>query len=94
MNYRLFTCGFLVYLGPHCLRSIHSHAPAACNSTPLLKAEDVVQAIADHAFVASEYPLVISIEQHCCALQRVRQGQIMEELLGEQLLRPPWDEQR
>ncbi|CAK9028381.1 1-phosphatidylinositol 4 [Durusdinium trenchii] len=56
--------------------------------------QDVVQAIADHAFVASEYPLVISIEQHCCALQRVRQGQIMEELLGEQLLRPPWDEQR
>ena len=55
--------------------------------------QDVIQAIADHAFVASEYPVVISIEQHCCALQRVRQGQIMTELLGDQLLRPPWDEQ-
>ena len=54
--------------------------------------QDVIQAIADHAFVASEYPVIISIEQHCCALQRVRQAQIMSELLGDQLLRPPWDE--
>lgn len=56
--------------------------------------QDVIQAIADHAFVASEYPVIISIEQHCCALQRVRQAQIMSEVLGDQLLRPPWDEQR
>ena len=54
---------------------------------------DVIQAIADHAFVASEYPVIISIEQHCSALQRVRQAQLMSELLGDQLLRPPWDEQ-
>ncbi|CAE7039485.1 TFCD [Symbiodinium natans] len=55
--------------------------------------QDVIQAIADHAFVASEFPVIISIEQHCCAAQRVRQGQIMSEVLGDQLLRPPWDEQ-
>ena len=54
--------------------------------------QDVIQAIADHAFVASEYPVIISIEQHCCALQRVRQAQIMSEVLGDQLLRPPWDD--
>ena len=54
--------------------------------------QDVIQAIADHAFVASEFPVIISIEQHCCALQRVRQAQIMSEVLGDQLLRPPWDD--
>eukprot|EP00931_Biecheleriopsis_adriatica_P059692 TRINITY_DN35766_c0_g1_i1.p1 TRINITY_DN35766_c0_g1~~TRINITY_DN35766_c0_g1_i1.p1 ORF type:complete len:1316 (-),score=248.67 TRINITY_DN35766_c0_g1_i1:36-3956(-) len=56
--------------------------------------QDVIQAIADHAFVASEYPVIISIEQHCSARQRLRQGEVMTELLGEQLLRPPWDEER
>ena len=27
-------------------------------------------------------------EQHCCAAQRIRQGQIMSEVLGDHLLRP------
>ncbi|CAJ1340557.1 unnamed protein product, partial [Effrenium voratum] len=56
--------------------------------------QDVIQAIVDHAFIASEFPVIISIEQHCCASQRIRQGQIMTELFGDQLLRPPWDEQQ
>ncbi|CAE8598405.1 unnamed protein product [Polarella glacialis] len=55
--------------------------------------EDVIQAIADHAFVASEFPVIISIEQHCSALQRIRQGEVMTEILGDLLLKPPWDEQ-
>mmetsp|Transcript_53272 Transcript_53272/g.166693 ORF Transcript_53272/g.166693 Transcript_53272/m.166693 type:complete len:508 (+) Transcript_53272:2-1525(+) len=54
--------------------------------------EDVIQAIADHAFVASEYPVIISIEQHCSALQRKRQGEIMTKVLGERLFLPPWDD--
>ena len=54
--------------------------------------QDVIRAIADHAFVASEYPVIISIDQHCSAPQRLRQGEILTEVLGEQLLRPPWDE--
>jgi len=55
--------------------------------------EDVIQAIADHAFVASEYPVIISIEQHCSALQRTRQGEILKKVLGDRLFLPPWDEQ-
>ena len=35
-----------------------------------------------------------SQEQHCCAAQRVRQGQIMSEVLGDQLLRPGQSMQR
>ena len=56
--------------------------------------EDVVQAIADHAFVASEYPVIISVEQHCSSLQRVRQGEVLMKVLGDRLLMPPWDEDR
>eukprot|EP00927_Polykrikos_kofoidii_P051279 TRINITY_DN45070_c0_g1_i1.p1 TRINITY_DN45070_c0_g1~~TRINITY_DN45070_c0_g1_i1.p1 ORF type:complete len:1496 (-),score=209.50 TRINITY_DN45070_c0_g1_i1:172-4659(-) len=56
--------------------------------------EDVVQAIDDHAFVASVYPVILSIEQHCSALQRVRQAHIMTKVFGPRLLVPPWDEKR
>lgn len=54
--------------------------------------EDVINAIADHAFIASDFPVIISIEQHCCASQRTRQVEILERLLGSRLLKPPWDE--
>lgn len=70
---------------------IVKHGYAVTTEVPF---EDVIQAIADHAFVASEYPVIISVEQHCSALQRTRQGEILRSILGERLLLPPWDEKR
>ena len=33
---------------------------------------DVVKAIHDNAFVASPYPLVLSVENHCCPEQCIQ----------------------
>jgi len=54
---------------------------------------DVIAAIADHAFVASEYPVIVSIEQHCSAPQLAKQGEILMQVLGDRLFTPPWDEE-
>merc|ERR1712232_132603 len=62
-------------------------------ATTTILFEDVINAIADHAFVTSQYPVVISIEQRCHkATQLLRQGAIMEKILGDRLLKPPWND--
>jgi len=54
--------------------------------------EDVIQAIKDHAFSVTPFPLVISIEQNCQSTrQLLRQGQVMEEIFGDSLIKPPVD---
>ncbi|CAF0762699.1 unnamed protein product [Adineta steineri] len=43
---------------------------------------DVLEAIQDYAFVTSEYPIIISIENHCSPEQRFKMAQMFIEIFG------------
>ncbi|KAE8608753.1 hypothetical protein XENTR_v10011595 [Xenopus tropicalis] len=57
--------------------------------TTKIKFDDVVQAIRDHAFATSEYPVILSIEEHCCVEQQRHMAKVFKEVLGELLLTKP-----
>ncbi|XP_065178125.1 uncharacterized protein LOC135808824 [Sycon ciliatum] len=48
--------------------------------------EDVIIAVSQHAFVASPYPLIISIENHCSHGQQKMMADMMVKYLGSALL--------
>ncbi|KAJ3184613.1 1-phosphatidylinositol 4,5-bisphosphate phosphodiesterase delta-4 [Geranomyces variabilis] len=50
---------------------------------------DVVEAIGKYAFVASPYPVTMSLESHCGPEQQVVMATILREVLGDALLRKP-----
>ncbi|KAJ3022688.1 1-phosphatidylinositol 4,5-bisphosphate phosphodiesterase delta-4 [Thoreauomyces humboldtii] len=49
--------------------------------------KDVIEAIAKYAFVASPYPLTLSLESHCGIEQQAVMANVLREHLGELLLR-------
>ncbi|KAJ6666074.1 hypothetical protein lerEdw1_000978, partial [Lerista edwardsae] len=57
--------------------------------TTKIKFDDVVQAIKEHAFVTSEYPVILSIEQHCGVEQQRYIAKVFRDVLGDQLLTKP-----
>ncbi|KAJ3597022.1 hypothetical protein NHX12_003422 [Muraenolepis orangiensis] len=57
--------------------------------TTKIKFEDVVKAINEHAFVTSEYPVILSIEQHCLAEQQKQMARIFTDVFGDKLLTEP-----
>ncbi|XP_056137808.1 1-phosphatidylinositol 4,5-bisphosphate phosphodiesterase gamma-2 [Lampris incognitus] len=57
--------------------------------TTKIKFEDVVKAINDHAFVSSEYPLILSIEEHCPLEQQRQMARIFRDVFGDKLLTEP-----
>ncbi|XP_041794978.1 1-phosphatidylinositol 4,5-bisphosphate phosphodiesterase gamma-2-like [Chelmon rostratus] len=57
--------------------------------TTKIKFEDVVKAINDHAFVASEFPVILSIEEHCPLEQQRQMARIFKEVFGDKLLTDP-----
>ncbi|KAK9517244.1 hypothetical protein VZT92_025129 [Zoarces viviparus] len=57
--------------------------------TTKIKFEDVVKAINDHAFVTSEFPLILSIEEHCSVEQQRQMARIFRDVFGEKLLTEP-----
>lgn len=50
---------------------------------------DVLQTIKEHAFVASEYPLILSIENHCSLLQQRKMATLFQEVFKEMLVVQP-----
>ena len=50
--------------------------------TSKIKFTDVVLAIKEHAFEASEYPLILSIEQHCDVSQQRFQANFFRQTFG------------
>ena len=50
--------------------------------TTRIKFVDVVHAIKEHAFVASEYPILLSIEQHCDISQQKFMAETFKEVFG------------
>ncbi|XP_063757266.1 1-phosphatidylinositol 4,5-bisphosphate phosphodiesterase gamma-2 isoform X1 [Eleginops maclovinus] len=57
--------------------------------TTKIKFEDVVKAINDHAFVTSEFPVILSIEEHCPLEQQRQMARIFRDVFGDKLLVEP-----
>lgn len=45
--------------------------------------KDVIYAIRDTAFVTSDYPVILSFENHCCKSQQYKLAKYCDEILGK-----------
>ena len=52
---------------------------------------DVLRTIKEHAFVTSDYPLILSIEDNCTLPQQRRMATAFQEVFGEMLVVQPYD---
>ena len=44
--------------------------------------KDAIQAIKDHAFAVSDYPVILSIENHCSIKQQHKMAEYMQSICG------------
>ncbi|KMQ95644.1 1-phosphatidylinositol- -bisphosphate phosphodiesterase [Lasius niger] len=65
---------------------IITHGKAMCTD---ILFKDVIYAIRDTAFVTSEYPLILSFENHCCMKQQYKLAKYCDEIFGDLLLKEP-----
>uniref|UniRef100_A0A3Q2QXQ4 1-phosphatidylinositol 4,5-bisphosphate phosphodiesterase n=1 Tax=Fundulus heteroclitus TaxID=8078 RepID=A0A3Q2QXQ4_FUNHE len=65
---------------------IITHGKAMCTD---ILFKDVIQAIRETAFVTSDYPVILSFENHCSKLQQYKMAKYCEETFGDLLLRQP-----
>lgn len=63
---------------------IITHGMAMCTD---ILFKDVIYAIRDCAFVTSDYPIVLSFENHCCKSQQYKLAKYCDEILGDLLMR-------
>jgi len=66
-----------------------THGMCMCTDIPF---KDVIYAIKDCAFTTSEYPLILSFENHCSRPQQQKMAKYCDEILGDLLLKEPLDE--
>ncbi|XP_012944855.1 1-phosphatidylinositol 4,5-bisphosphate phosphodiesterase gamma-1 isoform X1 [Aplysia californica] len=59
--------------------------------TSVIKFSDVLHTIKEHAWVATEYPLVLSIENHCSLPQQRIMASLFKEVFQDDLLTEPID---
>ncbi|XP_053214000.1 1-phosphatidylinositol 4,5-bisphosphate phosphodiesterase-like [Panonychus citri] len=65
---------------------IITHGKAMCTD---ILFKDVIYAIRDTAFVTSEYPIILSFENHCSKKQQYKLAKYCDEILGDLLLKEP-----
>ncbi|XP_046769373.1 1-phosphatidylinositol 4,5-bisphosphate phosphodiesterase beta-4 isoform X7 [Gallus gallus] len=65
---------------------IITHGKAMCTD---ILFKDVIQAIKETAFVTSEYPVILSFENHCSKYQQYKMSKYCEDLFGDLLLKQP-----
>lgn len=65
---------------------IITHGMAMCTD---ILFRDVIYALRDTAFVTSEYPVILSFENHCCKAQQYKLAKYCDEILGDLLLKEP-----
>ncbi|KAM4733379.1 1-phosphatidylinositol 4,5-bisphosphate phosphodiesterase zeta-1-like [Anableps anableps] len=53
--------------------------------------KDVITTVAQHAFEVSAYPVILSLENHCCQEQQEVMAQYLISILGDKLLKSPLD---
>ena len=56
---------------------------------PEIPARDVIEAIAESAFKTSDYPVILSFENHCNPRQQAKIAQYCHEYFGDMLLDTP-----
>uniref|UniRef100_A0A8C1DB45 1-phosphatidylinositol 4,5-bisphosphate phosphodiesterase gamma n=1 Tax=Cyprinus carpio carpio TaxID=630221 RepID=A0A8C1DB45_CYPCA len=54
--------------------------------TTKIKFSDVLHTIKEHAFVTSDYPIILSIEDHCSIVQQRNMATFFKKVFGEMLL--------
>ncbi|XP_058803649.1 1-phosphatidylinositol 4,5-bisphosphate phosphodiesterase gamma-1 [Phymastichus coffea] len=59
--------------------------------TTKIKFLDVIKTIKEHAFVTSEYPVILSIEDNCTLPQQRKMAMAMQDVFGDMLLVQPID---
>ncbi|XP_029396121.1 1-phosphatidylinositol 4,5-bisphosphate phosphodiesterase eta-2 isoform X2 [Mus pahari] len=47
--------------------------------------KDVIETINKHAFIKNEYPVILSIENHCSVVQQKKMAQYLTDILGDKL---------
>ena len=65
---------------------IITHGRAMCTE---ISFKDVIYAIRDCAFVTSDYPLILSFENHCSRQQQYKMAKYCDEIFGDMLLKEP-----
>ncbi|XP_053365580.1 1-phosphatidylinositol 4,5-bisphosphate phosphodiesterase beta-4 isoform X2 [Clarias gariepinus] len=68
---------------------IITHGKAMCTDV-LFK--EVIQAIKETAFVTSEYPVILSFENHCSRHQQYKLARYCEDIFGDILLKQPLED--
>ncbi|KAK9508249.1 hypothetical protein O3M35_007949 [Rhynocoris fuscipes] len=58
---------------------------------PEIGAKDVIEAIAESAFKTSDYPVILSFENHCNPRQQAKIAQYCRDIFGDMLLDTPLD---
>ncbi|TSK58032.1 1-phosphatidylinositol 4,5-bisphosphate phosphodiesterase beta-4 [Bagarius yarrelli] len=67
---------------------IITHGKAMCTD---ILFKDVIQAIKETAFVTSDYPVILSFENHCSKTQQYKMAKYCEDIFGDLLLKQPLD---
>ncbi|XP_060773749.1 1-phosphatidylinositol 4,5-bisphosphate phosphodiesterase beta-4-like isoform X1 [Neoarius graeffei] len=65
---------------------IITHGKAMCTD---ILFKDVIQAIKETAFVTSDYPVILSFENHCSKPQQYKMAKYCEDIFGDLLLKQP-----
>ncbi|RWS29944.1 1-phosphatidylinositol 4:5-bisphosphate phosphodiesterase-like protein, partial [Leptotrombidium deliense] len=65
---------------------IITHGKAMCTD---ILFKEVIYAIRDCAFVTSDYPIILSFENHCSKKQQYKMAKYCDEILGDLLLKEP-----
>lgn len=67
---------------------IITHGNAFCTEVMFV---DVIKAIAETAFIASDYPVILSFENHCSKPNQLKMANYCAEIFGDSLLDKPLD---
>ena len=65
---------------------IITHGKAMCTD---ILFKDVIYALRDTAFVTSDYPVILSFENHCSIKNQYRLAKYCDDILGDLLLKEP-----
>ncbi|PNF37945.1 hypothetical protein B7P43_G02380, partial [Cryptotermes secundus] len=68
---------------------IITHGKAMCTDIVF---KDVIYALRDTAFVTSDFPVILSFENHCCKGQQYKLARYCNDILGDLLLKEPLPE--